>query len=190
MHSSDVTSSVAGQQSRPTLLTIGQLARRSGVPARTIRFWSDEGVLPPSDRSPAGYRRYDAVAVAWLDLVRTLRDLGMGLNDVREVLDQRRRIEEVAAAHVEAIDSQIRSLPVQRAVCTLLARGGHSEKEMRLMNDLARLSASDRQRIIDEFVDATFAGTDPSAPGANIAQGMRTMSAELPDDPSAEQVQA
>ena len=58
------------------------------------------------------------------------------------------------------------------------------------MNDLARLSAADRQRIIDEFVDATFAGTNPSAPGANIAQGMRTMPAELPDDPSAEQVQA
>lgn len=172
------------------LLTIGQLARRSGVPVRTIRFWSDEGVLPPADRSPAGYRRYDAVAVARLDLVRTLRDLGLGLDAVREVLDRRRGVHEVAAAHVAALDRQIRSLRVQRAVCTLLARGGHDEQEMRLMNDLARLSAAQRQQVLDEFVDQAFAGTDPDAPGAGIAQGMRTLPAELPDDPTAEQVHA
>lgn len=172
------------------LLTIGQLARRSGVPVRTIRFWSDEGVLPPADRSPAGYRRYDAVAVARLDLVRTLRDLGLGLDAVREVLDQRRTVDEVAAAHVAALDRQIRSLRVQRAVCTLLARGGHDEREMTLMNDLAQLSAAERQEVLDEFVDEVFAGTDPDTPGAGIAQGMRTLPAELPDEPTAEQVQA
>ena len=48
------------------LLTIGQLARRSGVPVRTIRFWSDEGILPETDRSAAGYRRYGPDAVARL----------------------------------------------------------------------------------------------------------------------------
>lgn len=157
---------------------------------RTIRFWSDEGILPPSARSEAGYRRYDAAAVARLDLVRTLRDLGMGLDDVREVLTRRRGVAEVAAAHVRAIDSHIRSLRVQRAVCTLLACGGHNAKEIKLMNDLARLSAAERQHIIDEFVNATFADTDPEAPGAGIAEGMRTMPTELPDDPSTEQVQA
>ncbi|WP_433507221.1 MerR family transcriptional regulator [Pseudonocardia halophobica] len=174
------------------LLTIGQLARRSGVPVRTIRFWSDEGLLPETDRSPAGYRRYDAAAVARLDLVRTLRELGMGLDDVREVLLRRRRVGEVAAAHVRAIDERIRALRVQRAVCTLLARDGTdpAPRELRLMNDLARLSAEERQWMIDEFVAEAFAGTDPEAPGAGIASAMRTMPAELPDDPTTEQVEA
>lgn len=174
------------------LLTIGQLARRSGVPVRTIRFWSDEGLLPETDRSPAGYRRYDAAAVARLDLVRTLRELGLGLDDVREVLLRRRRVGEVAAAHVRAIDERIRALRVQRAVCTLLARAGTDPRprELRLMNDLARLSAEERQRMIDEFVTETFAGTDPQAPGAGIAAAMRTMPAELPDEPTTEQVEA
>lgn len=58
------------------------------------------------------------------------------------------------------------------------------------MHKLAQLSAHERQRIIDEFVDDTFAGIEPDAPGATIAQGMRGMPAELPDDPSAEQVDA
>lgn len=173
-----------------TLLTIGELARRSGVPTRTIRFWSDEGVLPETDRSPGNYRRYDSRAVARLDLVRTLRELGLSLDDVRLVLERRSTVEEVAAAHVTAIDSRIRTLRTQRAVCTLLARGTHSPRKAALMNDLARLSAAERQTIIDEFVDATFAGTDPDAPGAGIAQGMRTMPTDLPDDPTTEQVEA
>jgi DNA-binding transcriptional MerR regulator len=173
-----------------TMLTIGQLARRSGVPVRTLRFWSDEGVLPETDRSHGNYRRYDARAVARLDLVRTLRELGLGLDDVRHVLERRRSVEEVAAAHVRAIDTQIRTLRTQRAICTLLAGGEWSTRKAALMNDLARLSAAERQRMIDEFVDATFAGTDPQAPGAGIAGAMRTLPPELPDDPTTEQVAA
>ncbi|MDN5918591.1 MAG: MerR family transcriptional regulator [Pseudonocardia sp.] len=174
----------------PVLLTIGQLARRSGVPVRTIRFWSDEGLVPPSERSRSGYRRYDAAAVARLDLVRTLRELGMGLEDVREVLARRRGVDEVAAAHVRAIDDQIRALRTQRAVCTLLARGALDERGTILMNDLARLSAQQRQQMIDDFVAEVFADTDPNAPGAGIATSMRSLPTELPDDPSTEQVQA
>lgn len=172
------------------LLTIGQLARRTGVPVRTIRFWSDEGVLPETDRSHGGYRRYDARAVARLDLVRTLRELGLGLDDVRLVLERQRSVEEVAAAHVRAIDTQIRSLRTQRALCTMLAGGEWSTRKAALMNDLARLSAAERQRMIDEFVDAVFAGTDPDAPGAGIATAMRSMPTDLPDDPTTEQVAA
>jgi DNA-binding transcriptional MerR regulator len=177
------------------LLTIGQLARRTGVPVRTIRFWSDEGVLPETDRSSGNYRRYDGRAVGRLDLVRTLRELGMGLDDIRLVLERRRSVEDVAAAHVQAIDHQIRVLRTQRAVCTLLSRGAPSARKAALMNDLARLSAAERQQMIDEFVDyvfdgATFAGTDPDAPGAGIANNMRILPTELPDEPTTEQVEA
>jgi DNA-binding transcriptional MerR regulator len=173
-----------------TLLTIGELARRSGVPVRTLRFWSDEGVLPETDRSTGNYRRYDAAAVARLDLVRTLRELGLGLDEVRLVLERRRSVEDVAAAHVRAIDNRIRTLRTQRAVCTLLARGAPSPRKAALMNDLARLSAAERQQLVDEFVDAAFDGIDPAAPGAGIANAMRGMPPELPDDPSTEQVEA
>jgi DNA-binding transcriptional MerR regulator len=179
-----------------TLLTIGQLAKRSGVPVRTIRFWSEAGVLPETDRSGGNYRRYDAHAVARLDLVRTLRELGLGLDEVRLVLERRRSVADVAAAHVAAIDSHIRVLRTQRAVCTLLARGIDSPhgidsaRRAALMNDLARLSAEQRQQMIDEFVETTFADMDPDTPGAGIGQAMRTLPAQLPDDPSTEQVEA
>ncbi|MBP2367150.1 MerR family transcriptional regulator [Pseudonocardia parietis] len=177
----------------PVRLTIGLLARRTGVPVRTIRFWSDEGLVP-SDRSSSGHRVYDAAAVARLDLVRTLRELGLGLDDVRSVLSRRRGVGEIAQAHVRALESRIRELKAQRAVCVLLARTGPDdepdERSVTLMNDLARLSAAERQNLIDDFVAETFAGTDPQAPGAGIAEGMRTLPSELPDDPTPEQVGA
>ena len=39
-------------------ITIGALARRSGVPVKTLRFYSDEGLLPPVGRTRSGYRVY------------------------------------------------------------------------------------------------------------------------------------
>src|SRR5918992_1912520 len=174
----------------PALLTMGQLARRSGVPVRTIRFGPEGGGRPETARSADNSRRYDGRAVARLDLVRTLRELGMGLDDIRLVIERRRSVEDVAAAHVQAIDHQIRVLRTQRAVCTLLARGAPSPRKAALMNDLAQLSAAQRQQMIDEFVDATFAGTDPDAPGAGIANNMRMLPTELPDEPTTEQVEA
>ena len=42
------------------LYSIGDLARRTGLTVRTIRFYSDRGIVAPAGRSPAGYRLYDA----------------------------------------------------------------------------------------------------------------------------------
>jgi DNA-binding transcriptional MerR regulator len=76
--------------------------------------------------------------VARLDLVRTLRELGLGLDEVRLVLEKRSSVADVAAAHVAAIDARIRVLRTQRAVCTLLARGIDSPRKAAVMNDLTR----------------------------------------------------
>ena len=170
------------------LYTIGQVARRIGVPARTIRFWCDAGILPPTDRSAGGYRQFDAAAVARLDLVRTLRELGLGLDDIKQVLHGGTSVAELARVHAAALDAQIRVLRVRRAVLRAVAARGSDIEEAKQMNDLARLSARERQQIIDDFVDRTFAGAAPDA--ASIAQRMRAMPAELPDDPTPEQVDA
>jgi DNA-binding transcriptional MerR regulator len=172
------------------LLTIGQLASRTGVPARTIRFWSDAGLVPPAARSGSGYRLYDADAAARLDLVRTLRELGFGLDVIEAVLSRACTVAEVAAAHVAVLDAQIRTLRLRRAVLSTVARNGHTIEEAHIMSKLSQLSARERQRIIDDFVDGVFAGTAPDDPGADIARGMRQLPADLPDDPSPEQVSA
>ncbi|MEO6085940.1 MAG: MerR family transcriptional regulator [Umezawaea sp.] len=171
------------------LFTIGQLARRTGLRARTIRFWSDSGVVPPVTRSAGGYRLYDVAAVARLDLVRTLRDLGLGLDAVQQVLDRQATLADVAAVHVKALDAEIRALRLRRAVLNTVAKRGSTSEEMALMHKLALLSARERQQVIDDFVGGVFADVrDEDA--AVVAEWMRELPAELPDDPSAGQVDA
>ena len=169
------------------LYSIGELARRTGLAVRTIRFYSDRGIVAPAGRSPAGYRLYDADAVARLDLVRTLRDLGVDLPAIRKVVNRELPLPAVAAAHAEALDVQIRILRLRRAVLTAVAKRGSTPEEMELMHKLARLSEDERQRLIGDFLDAVFGdlGAEPSFTGIR-----RSMTPELPDDPVAEQVQA
>jgi DNA-binding transcriptional MerR regulator len=168
------------------LLSIGELARRSGLPVRTIRFWSDAGVLPPAERTEGGRRLYDAACVARLELIITLRELGLGLPQVRRVLAGQATVAEVAAVHLEALDAQIRTLRLRRGVLAAAIKRAADGKEMAMMNSLARLSAAERRQIIDDFTDEVFTGLDPSpARFARWAAGP-----DLPDDPSPEQVEA
>ncbi|MDT0400238.1 MULTISPECIES: helix-turn-helix domain-containing protein [Streptomyces] len=170
------------------LLTIGALARATGLSVRTIRYWSDEGALPPVARSSGGYRLYDAGSVARLELVRTLRELGLGLDDVRRVLTGETTVARVAAAHVAALDAQIRSLKMTRAVLSTVARRGSTAEETTLMNKLARLSAAERGRIIEDFMAEVFDGIDTADP--DIRTRLRFAAANLPDDPTPEQADA
>ncbi|MFJ4095362.1 MerR family transcriptional regulator [Kitasatospora sp. NPDC089913] len=171
-----------------TLFTIGDLARRTGLTVKTIRFWSDSGIVPPTDRSPAGYRLYDLDALARIDLVRTLRELGLELAAVRRVLDREVSLTEVAAAHADALEAQIRVLRLRRAVLRAVAKRDHSTpEEMDLMHKLAKLSDDERRRLITDFVDDTFGGLDANAEFVDM---MRSAVPELPDDPEPEQLHA
>ncbi|MFG2339845.1 MerR family transcriptional regulator [Streptomyces yangpuensis] len=170
-----------------TLYSIGELARRTGLTVKTIRFYSDRGIVAPTDRSPAGYRLYNIDAVARLDLVRTLRELGLDLPTIRKVVDRELSLPEVAAAHAEALAVQIRVLRLRRAVLTAVAERGSTPEETELMHRLAQLSEDERRRLIGDFLDVVFGGLDAAPAFAGV---MRSMTPELPDNPEAEQVQA
>lgn len=168
------------------LLTIGELAKRADVSVRTIRFWSDTGLVPPAARTDTDRRLYDAAGVARLELVNTLRELGLSLASVRRVLDGQATVADVAAVHLQALDAQIRTLRLRRAVLTAVVKRAADGREMSVINKLASLSAAERRQIIDDFTAEVFEGLDPSP-----ARSPRwTAGTELPDDPSAEQVEA
>jgi DNA-binding transcriptional MerR regulator len=168
------------------LLTIGELAKRAGAPVRTIRFWSDTGLVPPAARTDSDRRLYDAAGVARLELVMTLRELGLSLASVRRVLDGQDTVAQVAAVHVAALDAQIRTLRLRRAVLSTVVKRAADGNEMSVINKLARLSATERRQIIDDFTNEVFEGLRPSpAKSPRWAAGR-----ELPDDPSTGQVDA
>ncbi|WP_329494223.1 MerR family transcriptional regulator [Kitasatospora herbaricolor] len=170
-----------------TLRSIGELARLTGLTVKTIRFWSDAGVLPPTDRTPAGYRLYGRDALARLGLVRTLRDLGVDLAAIQRVLAREIGVAEVAAVHAEALDVQIRTLQLRRAVLRAAAGRGSTPEEMELMHKLAKLSDRERTGLINDFIDQVFEGLDV---GPEFLAGLRAAVPQLPEDPTAEQVDA
>ena len=169
-------------------LTIGELARAAGLTAKTVRFWSDQGLLPRPGRTPAGYRLYGPGALARLGLIRALRDLGVGLAGVRKVLDREITIGEVAAVHAAALEVQVRALRLQQAVLRAVAsRGITTAEEFQLMHKLANLSAAERRRMVTDFIDDTFAGIDVSP---DFLTMMRGAMPDLPGEPTREQIEA
>ncbi|MFE5814980.1 MerR family transcriptional regulator [Streptomyces sp. NPDC056479] len=171
-----------------TLYSIGELARRTGLTVKTIRFYSDRGIVAPAGRTPAGYRRYGPEAVARLALVRTLRQLGLGLDAIRQVVERELTLGAVAEQHAAALDVQIATLRLQRAVLTAVARREPSPEEMEHMHQLAQLSQAERRRLIDGFLDSVFDGLD-DGPGRHAA-ARRSMTPGLPDNPTDEQIEA
>jgi DNA-binding transcriptional MerR regulator len=166
---------------------IGELAERAGLSVKTVRYYSDLGLVPESSRTHSGHRRYDAESAVRLDLVRTLRELGVDLATIRRVLDQEADLGGVAARHALAIDAQIRVLRVRRAVLRALARSNPSPQEVDRVNRIARATAEERRRIISEFLDSIFEGV-PANPA--LEARLRSVTPELPDEPSDEQIEA
>jgi DNA-binding transcriptional MerR regulator len=168
-------------------LTIGHLSRATGLPVQTLRYWSDLGLVPPAGRAASGYRLYDTGSVARAELVRTLRELGLGLAEVRRVLEKETTVAEVAKAHVVALEAQIHTLRLRRAVLSTIAGRGSSPEEVAQMNEPAKLSVEERKRIVDDFLYEVFSGRE-------AAEGMRShlrqAIPELPEDPTPEQVDA
>jgi DNA-binding transcriptional MerR regulator len=68
-------------------MRIGDVAGLTGLSVKTIRFYEDEGYIPRAQRTDSGYRRFAAGDVRRLRLVGLMRRLGVGLNEVKALLD-------------------------------------------------------------------------------------------------------
>jgi DNA-binding transcriptional MerR regulator len=65
---------------------IGDIAKQAGVTVDTVRFYERVGVLPPSARTPSGYRDYAPETVERIQFTRQLQSIGFRLNDVIDAL--------------------------------------------------------------------------------------------------------
>ncbi|MGW5439514.1 MerR family transcriptional regulator [Nocardia asteroides] len=123
---------MTGDTPAVTLVSIGELARRTGLAVRTIRFYCDEGILA-SQRSAGGHRMFDgAAATERLLLVRRLRALGLGLEAISAVLRGERSIDEVVAAESARVDAEFRSLAWRRAALRALGAAAPAGRAERL----------------------------------------------------------
>lgn len=62
-------------------MNVSELARRTGLTAKAVRFYETEGIVPPAPRAANGYREYDDEDVCRMRLISTLRGMGLALAD-------------------------------------------------------------------------------------------------------------
>jgi len=71
-------------------LRIGEVAQSSGLPVITIRFYCDQGLISPANRSQGAYRLFDQTIYSELSLIRSLRAMDVSLSELRQILEVRR----------------------------------------------------------------------------------------------------
>jgi len=111
--------------SRTGLMQIGQVAERTGLSLRTIRWYEEEGLVGPTTRTGGGFRLYSEQDVARLEVIKQMKPLGFSLEEMRQLLtllddlgsggddraallDRLRMFHEAATARVRALEAQLR----------------------------------------------------------------------------------
>ncbi|WP_437112263.1 MerR family transcriptional regulator [Streptomyces cinnamoneus] len=115
-----------------TMWSIGELAEHAGVTVKTVRFYSDRGLLPEAGRSGGGHRRYGPEALDRLRLIRSLRTLDLPVPDVGRVLDREDALEDVIAGQLRDVGSQLAALRWREAALHLLQDCTPGERADRL----------------------------------------------------------
>ncbi|MFT7621587.1 MAG: MerR family copper efflux transcriptional regulator [Myxococcota bacterium] len=115
-------------------LTIGRVADLSGVPAKTIRYYEDMGLMPRPARSDNGYRSYSEETVNILRFVARARGLGFPIKDVARLLELWRDrgrasadVKDVAREHLQTIGDKITALEQMRDTLLDLVERCHGD---------------------------------------------------------------
>jgi len=165
--------------------SIGQLARFSGLSVKTVRFYTDSGLLV-SDRSAAGHRRYGPTDLVRLTLIRGLRSLDVGLDTIGQLLSGVTDLQHCLRAQEQVLQLRLLTVRRQLAVCRASAQDAAGRHGDRLLA-LTRIQAAERDRLLERFWDQVL--STPADP-AGAAQLRTAGTPELPAEPTAEQVDA
>lgn len=127
-------------------MNIGTASRRSGVPAKTIRYYESIGLIRPADRRDNNYRDYSDDDVQTLRFISRARGLGFSVKEVGALLtlwhDKRRASHDVkalAVRHIADIDRKIQELESMRRTLVGLTERCHGDDRPScpILDDLA-----------------------------------------------------
>ena len=155
---------------------------------KTLRFYSDQGLVPPSGRSRSGYRLYSEEDIVRLGLVRSLREAGVGLGTIRAVLQRDMTLAEALRLRLVAVEAHIASLRHLAAALRAALRSEPTEQDIRRLCAVTQLSNEERKGVIERFYEKLAEGIPVDK------QWMRSMidasAPKLPDDPTPAQLDA
>ena len=132
-------------------MNIGDVSKRSGVPAKTIRYYEDAGLVRP-ERSANGYRRFGQIHLHRLKLIGRARSLGFDIDTCRELMslydDSSRPAAEVRAVakrRIEEMERKIAELQAVREALRHLAAScdGGERPECPVLHELSQDAGGD-----------------------------------------------
>jgi MerR family copper efflux transcriptional regulator len=135
-------------------MNIGEIAARTGVPAKTIRYYEEIGLLPAPPRSNGNYRVYGERELRVLGFIARARALGFTLKEVAALLglwhDRHRASAEVrslAERHIGEIDRKLEELQaIRRTLADLVHRcHGDDRPDCPIIDDLAGTPAPEKK---------------------------------------------
>jgi Cu(I)-responsive transcriptional regulator len=133
-------------------MNIGEVAERSGIPPKTIRYYEDIGLVRPQ-RSGNGYRAFREMDVHKLAFLGRARALGFSIEDCRTLLslyeDESResaQVKAIAEEHLTAIDEKITQLQSMQETLSHLIKSCHGDHrpDCPILSDLAGAPADGR----------------------------------------------
>jgi DNA-binding transcriptional MerR regulator len=137
-------------------VTIGHLAKLVGIPAKTIRFYEEAGLLRPPERTESGYRLYGPDDVRRVQLIKQAKLLGLTLGEIKDLLDQTfdQSCQDLQSKLLQLIPMQLAEM--ERRIAELEASRGQLEA---LQEHLRHAGASWRLRKQDRVATCEFCST-------------------------------
>jgi len=112
-----------------TAMKVGDLAKQTGVSVRTLHYYDEIGLLHPQKHTDSQHRLYGPAELERLQQIKSLRELGFSLDDIRELLAQRHaqpccaNVKAIAARHLETVRRKLHDLAEMEASLAALVAG-------------------------------------------------------------------
>jgi DNA-binding transcriptional MerR regulator len=104
------------KQEEQSLYTIEQVATRTSMTKRTLRYYEEVGLFSPTGRTEGNYRRYSEEDVQRLERIKELRDLlGFSLTDIREIMHAEEERDSIKVAYQQETEASVKIAQLDRA---------------------------------------------------------------------------
>ncbi|MFC8537458.1 MerR family transcriptional regulator [Streptomyces sp. NPDC057249] len=161
--------------------SIGELAAGTGLAVKTLRYYSDSGLLPVAERSSGGHRRYGPEAWERIGLIRRLRALGTPIAAIARIASGEQAVGDLVANELAAVQEQLTQLRWREATLRALDECPDGER-LRRLEILARVQRLPQAR--QSLTDHWYRELPAEMPKRRLDLMVAMLSPEPPADPS------
>ena len=133
-------------------LQIGEVAERTGVTQRTLRFYEEKGLLWPPTRMEGGFRLYSEEDVSRVEHIRRLQDLlGITLAEIKEMVEAEEVLSELKAQYRPDSDVSEKKRQLQKAIDVVSRQHGIVSQKAEQMSEM-KSQIEERLRTFDRWM--------------------------------------